>query len=87
MDRICSPIMSRAPAPIATITMTAATPIMIPSMVRRERRTFTRNAPTAIFAPSKGLSIDHYLGVLTPSFDAIVIPVMSHQNRNRSPGA
>ena len=37
-----------APAPMLTPTMTEAMPTMIPSIVRNERRTFRRNARTAI---------------------------------------
>ena len=40
MEAICAEIRSLAPAPIATIAITAATPMIIPSIVRMERILF-----------------------------------------------
>ena len=47
---ICSSIRSVAPVPIDIIAITAATPMMIPSIVRAERSLLTRRAPIAIRA-------------------------------------
>jgi hypothetical protein len=43
-----------APVPIATIAMTAATPMTMPSIVSTERSLFARSAPsaTAIVSPN-----------------------------------
>jgi hypothetical protein len=46
---IWSEIIRSAPAPMATIAITDAIPIMIPSMVRIERILLTRKAREAIF--------------------------------------
>src|SRR4051812_41762176 len=43
----CASIVLRAPDPIATITMTTATPIVIPSTVSAERRRLRPSARTA----------------------------------------
>src|SRR4051794_41987383 len=43
----CASIVLRAPDPIATITMTTATPIVIPSSVSAERRRLRPSALTA----------------------------------------
>ena len=40
---------SCAPEPTATIAITAATPMMIPSIVSADRILFTRSARSAIF--------------------------------------
>ncbi len=48
MLRICSSIRAVAPDPTATIAITAATPMMIPSMVRADRSLLTLSALNAI---------------------------------------
>jgi hypothetical protein len=53
MVAIWSEICLVAPLPTATMTMTAAMPIMMPSMVRNERMRFTRRARAAIFRGRK----------------------------------
>ncbi len=54
---ICSAIRQLAPVSTATLVITAATPIMIPSMVRAERILFTKSARNDIFMVEKILSI------------------------------
>ncbi len=44
MLAICSAICLLAPVPIATMAITAPTPMMMPSMVSAERILFTRRA-------------------------------------------
>ena len=46
-ERICSSTRCCAPAPTAIITITAATPMMMPSMVSRLRSLFTASARIA----------------------------------------
>src|SRR5262245_50404764 len=48
MLRICSCIRSVAPDPTPTIAITAATPMMMPSIVSAERMRFTFSARSAI---------------------------------------
>ena len=48
MEDIWAAIRSFAPAPIATIAITAATPMTIPSMVRTDRIRFARSDRYAI---------------------------------------
>jgi hypothetical protein len=45
---ICDRMVALAPSPIATIAMTAPTPMMIPSMVRKDLSLFLRSARRAI---------------------------------------
>ena len=53
IELICSWIRSVAPEPTDTMAITAATPIMMPSIVRPERRRFAANAARAMRALSK----------------------------------
>ena len=53
MEAICSLMRCWAPDPTATIAITAATPMMIPSMVSAERILLTRSARSAIFMLAK----------------------------------
>ena len=54
-DWICSSICCRAPVPSATIVMTAATPMMIPSIVRAVRILFR---PRALIATRRIMNSD-----------------------------
>src|SRR4029077_4476478 len=45
---ICSCTLFFAPSPMATMAMTAPTPMMIPNIVRKERSLFLANARSAI---------------------------------------
>ena len=49
MEAICSLMRSCAPDPTATMAITAATPMMMPSMVSAERILLMRSARKAIF--------------------------------------
>jgi hypothetical protein len=49
MEAICAEILWFAPSPTATMTMTAATPMIIPSIVRMERILFARSDRKATF--------------------------------------
>ena len=49
MEAICSLMRSCAPEPTATMAITAATPMMMPSMVSAERILLMRSARRAIF--------------------------------------
>ena len=49
MEEIWAAIRSFAPAPIATMTITAETPMTMPSIVRIDRIRFARSDRYAIF--------------------------------------
>ena len=48
-EAICSDILLLAPRPTASMVITAATPMMMPSMVSAERILLTRRARNEIF--------------------------------------
>src|SRR5512136_880077 len=54
---ICSEIVASVPALMATMMMTAATPMIMPSMVRNERTLFLRIASQAMRMASDGFML------------------------------